>query len=349
MNPIAFDACFITEPAITDLIIPEIPFEKLPKSLQNQPEWQLISQATLEQHLQFLEKNAICYTAIPGGQLANTAHNITHIAQKINPKFIPKIALACLIGKDKDGEAFANQLKNYGIDLTYSKFTNEVSNKCLSLKIQQPQTAEIQKSMLTYISPTNALQHISNEIFIAICKKTRYLFFEGYLFPKHSARIIELVNIANQVKQNINNELNIGITLSSESAAKSIPLEWAAQNLDVIAGNREEFGELFNIHKKLTFNNIHHHLNQYRHKYILCTQGSQGVYITHPTLQPSTQIFELTKLDNKKIVDVTGAGDTFLAGILYGLITQKNIIEILPIAHFFAQQIIQQQGARLGL
>lgn len=55
------------------------------------------------------------------------------------------------------------------------------------------------------------------------------------------------------------------------------------------------------------------------------------------------------KLDAEKIVDTTGAGDAFIAGMIYGIINEYDIESTLSIASFLPHEKIKQRGARSGL
>ena len=53
-------------------------------------------------------------------------------------------------------------------------------------------------------------------------------------------------------------------------------------------------------------------------------------------------------LTTSNIVDTTGAGDTYTAAFLFGLISNKSMNECTEIASWAASNVIQQIGARLG-
>ena len=63
-------------------------------------------------------------------------------------------------------------------------------------------------------------------------------------------------------------------------------------------------------------------LLEYGPKIVVCTLGSEGVLVTTENKQ-----FKRGAIKPKKIIDSTGAGDTFAGGFLYGLIKGKTIEE----------------------
>ena len=69
-------------------------------------------------------------------------------------------------------------------------------------------------------------------------------------------------------------------------------------------------------------------------KNMIVTNGAQGALWDHRSFPvPSTSVF-----------DVTGAGDTFLAALVYGYITTNNIDESLMMGNRAAAIAVQQPG-----
>jgi len=59
------------------------------------------------------------------------------------------------------------------------------------------------------------------------------------------------------------------------------------------------------------------------------------------------EVNECTAKQNLKIIDLTGAGDLFLAGFLDAYIKKKNLKECLSIGTEMASKIIQKLGSRI--
>lgn len=51
----------------------------------------------------------------------------------------------------------------------------------------------------------------------------------------------------------------------------------------------------------------------------------------------------------RDIVDTTGAGDAFIAGVIYGLVHGFSVPHTLNLASFVASQKLRAPGARAGL
>jgi ribokinase len=71
--------------------------------------------------------------------------------------------------------------------------------------------------------------------------------------------------------------------------------------------------------------------------------GSRGCYVTDGRRSRNVETFKV------KVVDTTGAGDAFCAGVLYGLIRHKSLEECGRIGNFVASRCTTKIGARVGL
>ncbi len=76
---------------------------------------------------------------------------------------------------------------------------------------------------------------------------------------------------------------------------------------------------------------------------VVVTLGKKGCYIK--TKDSSLFIPAL----KAKVVDTTGAGDSFAAGFLYGLLKGKSLSTCGKLGNFMASQCIRKFGARAGL
>jgi ribokinase len=78
---------------------------------------------------------------------------------------------------------------------------------------------------------------------------------------------------------------------------------------------------------------------------IVCvTLGAQGCYVTD-----SSGVSHVIAAYPTEVADTTGAGDSFAAGFLYGLLHEKDIEESGKIGNMVASFCIREYGARKGL
>jgi len=80
-------------------------------------------------------------------------------------------------------------------------------------------------------------------------------------------------------------------------------------------------------------------LLEYGPKIVICTLGSEGVLVTTADKQ-----FQQAAIKPKKIVDSTGAGDTFAGGFLYGLVKGKTVEEAAQIGTKLASMSLSEYG-----
>jgi len=66
-------------------------------------------------------------------------------------------------------------------------------------------------------------------------------------------------------------------------------------------------------------------------------------------LSDSAQDYMIESSGERKVTDTTGAGDAFAAGVLYGLLKEKNLRECGLLGETMAQFCIGEQGSRAGL
>jgi ribokinase len=78
-------------------------------------------------------------------------------------------------------------------------------------------------------------------------------------------------------------------------------------------------------------------------KIVAVKLGSRGCYVADGRQSHRVEAFEVN------VVDTTGAGDSFCAGFLYGLIKHKNLEECGRIGNFVASSCTTKMGARAGL
>ena len=73
----------------------------------------------------------------------------------------------------------------------------------------------------------------------------------------------------------------------------------------------------------------------YSYDNIIVTDGKNGAIYKNKTYPVSKQV---------KVSNVSGAGDTFLAGLVYSFIKEKNIDKAIRFANDCAIQVVQQRG-----
>lgn len=78
-----------------------------------------------------------------------------------------------------------------------------------------------------------------------------------------------------------------------------------------------------------------------RNPIAIITQGSKSTIVGH---NGNITTYDVPVLDSNLIIDVNGAGDSFVGGFLSQLVLGKNIEQCVQAGHWAARQIIQVSG-----
>lgn len=354
-----FDVVAVTEPALIDAVYEDIPTERQSdlSVLLNAPtlrEWQPVDAATQQSIMQYCAQLGKTYHTVAGEQLTNTLYNLAAISEQSSPWSVLtkrytnnsplarklNLALVSKIGYDEAGRAYAQQLRNIGIDITHTPFAAGDTGLCLSLQFG---SGNLSKAMFTRLCNFQTLRHRPLSSMTELCLQTRYLLIEGYLMSSEPDQVMELLQIAKYIQQHHQQNLMIGLTLSAQKVAAAMGIEPVRQYFDFIAANEEEFNALCG--QTVSFEQLRDILDPQRQKILLYTRGKHGAILSR---HYETEMIAAQALPPEKVIDVTGAGDAFLAGVLYGLLQQQPLRNCGKMGSAVASQIVQTRGARLN-
>jgi len=130
------------------------------------------------------------------------------------------------------------------------------------------------------------------------------------------------------------------ITLSDPNVVKFFRdnvLELLNKSFDIIFCNKQE---ALNISMTDNINDAMDFLKKYAHE-IIVTCGEDGAYVT----VGSEKVHELP--DKVKPVDLTGAGDMFLAAYLFAKVCDRSLADRIKFANKCSGNIIQRYGDKL--
>jgi fructokinase len=203
-----------------------------------------------------------------------------------------------------------------------------ISGECIVLI-----TPDHERTMYTYLGVSSDLskEDISKESII----NSEYLLIEGYLVTSDETKNVALhcLDIANE------NNIKKIITLSDPNVVsffKENMMELINQKFDIIFCNKQE---AYNISSSNNIDDSINFLNNFSDE-IIITSGSDGAYVYH-----DNSLTHLTS-DNVTPVDLTGAGDMFLAAYLLSKNKNKTTSESITFANKCSGKIIQKYGAK---
>jgi fructokinase len=266
-----------------------------------------------------LLKNLKIEKTVSGGSVANSIVGISQLGNKVG--FIGKIS------DDNFGSKYEDGLKKENVDYFYSKKKEELpTGTCLILV-----TPDSERTMCTFLGTAGKINE--NDLNPDIIKKSEIIFLEGYLWDEGEPQkaFNKAINYANKVAMSLSD-------LFCVDRHKPQFLELVKNKLDITFANEQEmtslieaknFNEVVNFSKKMN-------------KLIVVTRGEKGAIAIK-----GDKVFECGANRNLRIVDLTGAGDLFAAGFLYGQINKLSIQQSLEKGTEMSTKVIQQIGARL--
>ena len=256
---------------------------------------------------------------VSGGSVANTIVGISQLGTKAG--FIGKIS------DDKFGEEYEKGLKRENVDFFYSKRKEALpTGTCLILV-----TPDSERTMCTYLGIAGKINE--NDVNANTVKESEIVLLEGYLWDEGEPKkaFDKAINYSNKVAMSLSDQFCV-------DRHKSHFLDLVKNKLDIIFANEQEILSLFdskNIEEVISF------LKQLK-KDIIITRGDKGSIAIE-----KNEVLEVAARKNLNLVDLTGAGDLFAAGYLYGKLNNLSTRESLEKGTDLSAKIIQKMGARI--
>jgi sugar/nucleoside kinase (ribokinase family) len=256
---------------------------------------------------------------VSGGSVANTIVGISQLGTKAG--FIGKIS------DDKFGAEYEKGLKTENVDFFYSKKKETLpTGTCLILV-----TPDSERTMCTYLGTAGKINE--NDVNANTVKESEIVLLEGYLWDEGEPKkaFDKAIKYSNKVAMSLSDQFCV-------DRHKSHFLDLVKNKLNIIFANEQEILSLFdskNIEEVISF------LKQLK-KDIIITRGEKGSIAIE-----KNQVFEIEAKKNLKLVDLTGAGDLFAAGYLYGKLNNLSTRESLEKGTDLSAKIIQKIGARI--
>ena len=257
---------------------------------------------------------------MPGGSVANSLYTLAQFGQNVT--FTGRVS------KDNIGATFEESLKFVGMQSAIKQVDNGITGECIVLI-----TPDHERTMYTYLGVSSdlSIEDISKEAII----NSEYLLIEGYLVTSDETNNVAkyCLDIANE------NNIKKIITLSDPNVVnffKKNMMELINKKFDIIFCNKQE---AYNISSSDNIDAAVEFLNKFSDE-IIITSGSDGAYVYHDNA--------LTHVSSEKVVpvDLTGAGDMFLAAYLISKAKSKSITESIKFANKCSGKIIQNYGAK---
>jgi sugar/nucleoside kinase (ribokinase family) len=192
-------------------------------------------------------------------------------------------------------------------------------------------TPDSERTMCTYLGTAGKINE--NDVDANTVKKSEIVLLEGYLWDEGEPKkaFDKAISYSNKVAMSLSDQFCV-------DRHKSHFLNLVKNKLDIIFANEQEILSLFdskNIEEVIIF------LKQLE-KNVIITRGEKGSIAIE-----KKQVFEVEAKKNLKLVDLTGAGDLFASGYLYGKLNNWSTRESLEKGTDLSAKIIQKMGARI--
>jgi len=192
-------------------------------------------------------------------------------------------------------------------------------------------TPDSERTMCTFLGTAGKINE--NDVSSEAIKKSEIILLEGYLWDEGDPK--------KAFEKAIQNAKKVAMSLSDQFCVdrhKPHFLELVRNKLDITFANEQEIMSLIDAKNFDDVINFSKSLG----KIIVVTRGEKGAVAIN-----GDEVVECGIKQGLKIVDLTGAGDLFAAGLLLGQVNKLTIRESLEKGTEMSSKVIQQIGARL--
>ena len=270
------------------------------------------------------------YAAMPpgleesGGSAANTMVGVA--------SFGGRAAYIGLVADDFLGEVFRRDMRHVGVDFDVPGVAgDEPTARCL---IQV--TPDAQRTLNTHLGISS---HLSTaEIDGDLVASASHLYCEGYLWDTEEAKgaIRYAMDLAHDAGRTVSLTLSDGFCVDRH---REEWLELLTDRVDVVFGNASELCSLFEV------DDVEQATDAVAAEVDLAfvTLGKQGSMVVAGSDRIRIEADEL-----EAVVDTTGAGDLYAAGVLFGLSRGADLPDAARLGSIAAAEVISHLGARPG-
>jgi fructokinase len=259
-----------------------------------------------------------------GGSVANTMVGIAYLGGR--PSFIGKV------NSDEFGNIYKKSLQKINVNFLYSEKKENLPTGASIIFI----TPDSERTMCTYLGISSQLS--KEDINKDYIKDYEIIFLEGYLWDKGISEEMFKHVIQLAKKNNVKIAMSLSdifcVTRHREDFFKLLK-----NDLNILIGNENEINEL------MQKNNLLDSINELKNikKLIIITRSENGSVAVL-----NNEITNCEGIKVEKVLDLTGAGDLFAAGLLKEYLDKSNIKKCLQTGSRLAAKIIQKIGARLN-
>ncbi len=259
---------------------------------------------------------------IPGGSGANTLAGIAALG--IKGAYIGKVA------DDALGERFIKSLRQDGVRMSTQPLKGGLATARCLIGV----TPDGERSMSTFLGANTAFS--IKDIDKALVQSAAVTYLEGYLFDTEPQKraFVRAAEIAQAGGRQVALTLSDTFCVDRHRAAF---LQLVEKHTDILFANESELFALYQT------NNLMEALQSvWKTGTTACiTRSEHGSVIIE-----NGHIHEIKAVPVRKVVDTTGAGDQYAAGVLAGRAMELNWVDAGKLGSLCAAEVITHYGAR---
>jgi sugar/nucleoside kinase (ribokinase family) len=252
-----------------------------------------------------------------GGSAGNTILALANLGMK--PGFIGKV------GADEYGDFFRDNCEQKGIEarLMKSELPSGVASTFIS--------PDGERTFGTFLGAAATMK--ADDLQAEMLKGYQYLYVEGYLVQDH-ALIERAMELGKQAGMTICLDLASYNIVENDLAFITSLVE---RYVDIVFANEEEAHAFAQATPEVALQQL-----AAKTRIAIVKIGAKGAYLKRGEEQCLVPAYEVTK-----VMDTTGAGDFFAAGVLYGLTSGATLEQCGKIGSLLSAAVIQQIGTTL--
>jgi fructokinase len=219
-----------------------------------------------------------------------------------------------MVGEDSFGHYLADTLRAVGVDVSPLRFTAQARTALAFVSLR----ADGEREFLFYRSPSADMLMAPDDVDEAAIKSARVFHFGSISLIAEPARSATLhaVALARRHGKVVTYDPNLRLSLWPDADAARDGMRRGLAEADVVKIGEEELAFLTGDHDYIAAARA---LWPARLQIMAITRGSAGCYWLTPEAHGEVPGFRIAA------VDTTGAGDAFMAGLIAGLLAEREM------------------------